>query len=172
MQRQIWPEIAIADLLVGRVRVAVQQRAGGEHHARRAEPALQPVLLVEALLHRVEHAVALEALDGRDLVVRGRRGEDRARLRRLAVHQHDARAAVRRVAAPVGAGEAEVVAQEVDEQQPRLDVAGVLLAVDGHRDLHGGIVAGRFSRVGRPPCQPADGGCRAPAAKRSAVGVT
>ena len=28
------------------------------------------------------------------------------------------------------------------------------------------------SRAGRSPCQPADGGCRAPAAKRSAVGVT
>ena len=66
MQRQIWPEIAISDLLVGRVRVAVEQRAGGEHHARRAEPALEAVLLDEALLDGVERAVALEALDGAD----------------------------------------------------------------------------------------------------------
>ena len=47
------------DLVVGRVRVRVEQRAGGEHHARRAEAALQAVLLDEALLHRVELAVAL-----------------------------------------------------------------------------------------------------------------
>ena len=37
--------------------------------------------------------------------------------------QTHAGAAVRRVAAPVGAGEAEVVAQEVHEQQPGLDLA-------------------------------------------------
>src|SRR5215472_18532543 len=39
-----------ADLLFGRIRVAVEQGLGREHHARRAEPALQPVLLLEALL--------------------------------------------------------------------------------------------------------------------------
>ena len=49
------------------------------------------------------------------------RREDRARLDRLAVHQHDAGAAVRRVAAPVGAGQAGRLADEVDEQLPRLD---------------------------------------------------
>ena len=43
----------------------------------------------------------------RDLVAVGHRGEHGARLDRLAVHQHDARAAVGGVAAPVGAGHAE-----------------------------------------------------------------
>ena len=36
--------------------------------------------------------------------------------------QHGARAAARRVAADVGAGEAERLAEEVDEQEPRLDL--------------------------------------------------
>src|SRR4029079_7151069 len=121
---------------LGRVRIAVQQRAGGEHHARRAEAALQAVLLHEALLDGIEHPVALEALNGRDLVARSACRQHRARLHRLAVHQHDARAAVGRVAAPVRAGQVEVVADEVDEQRARLDVGAALLAVDGQGDLH------------------------------------
>src|SRR5262249_47860729 len=40
-----------------------------------------------------------------------------------------------RVAADVRAGEPELLAQEVDEQQPRLDLVRDLLAVDGDGDL-------------------------------------
>ena len=54
VQRQTWPEIASRTSASGRVRVAVQQPPRGHHHARRAEPALQPVAGREALLHRVE----------------------------------------------------------------------------------------------------------------------
>src|ERR1700758_2955927 len=39
-----------ADVLLGGVRVLVQQGLGRHHHAGRAEPALQAVLLAEALL--------------------------------------------------------------------------------------------------------------------------
>ena len=52
------------------------------------------------------------------------RRQDRARLDRLAVHQHHAGAAVGRVTAPVGAGQARRVADEVHQQQARLDLAG------------------------------------------------
>ncbi len=57
--------------------------------------------------------------------------EDGAGLHRPAVQEDGAGAAVRRVAADVGAGEPQVLADEVDEQQARLDVGLVLLAVDG-----------------------------------------
>ena len=137
MQRQIWPEIASRISSLGRVGVAVEQRPGGHHHARGAEAALQAVALHEALLHRVELAVLLEALDRADLVAAGHRGEHGAGLHRLAVQPDHAGAAVAGVAAPVRAGQAEVVAQEVHEQQPALDLAGDLVAVDGHRHLHG-----------------------------------
>src|SRR3954451_7936132 len=124
------------DLLVGGIRISVQECPRREDHARRAEPALQPVHLMEPLLDGVQAAVVLEAFDRGDLVALGGRGQHRARLRRLAVHQHDARPAVGGVAAPMRAGQAELVAQEVDEQQPRLDVAGGLLAGDGDRYAH------------------------------------
>ena len=48
--------------------------------------------------------------------------QDRARLHRLAVEVHGAGAAVGRVAPDVGAGEAQLVAQRVDEQEPWLHV--------------------------------------------------
>ena len=57
-------------------------------------------------------------------------GEQDARAHRLAVEQHGAGAAHPVLAADVGAGEAEVVAQEVREQQARLDLALVGAAVD------------------------------------------
>src|SRR3954471_24431928 len=124
------------DLLVGGIRIAVQQCPRREDHPRRAEPALQPVHLMESLLHGVQAAVVLEAFDRGDLVALGGRRQHRARLRRLAVPQPHARPAVGGVVAPMRPGQPELVAQEVDEQQPRLDVAGVLLAVDGDRYAH------------------------------------
>ena len=60
----------------------------------------------------------------------GLHGEHRARLDRPAVQQDGAGAAVGRVAADVRAGEPQHLADQVDEQQARLDVGLVLLAVD------------------------------------------
>src|SRR5215210_6408381 len=125
-----------ADLLLARVRVHVEQPARGHQHAGGAEAALERVLLVEALLHRVERAAGLERLDRADLVALAHGGEDRARLHRLAVHQHDAGAAVGGVAAPVGPGQPRVLADVVDEQAARLDVVADLLAVEVDGDVH------------------------------------
>src|SRR5262249_43627629 len=126
----------LADLIGTRVRVAIEQRPGCQHHPGRAEPALQAVLLHEALLHGVEHTVDLKTLDRPDPVAGGGGGEERAGLDGLAVHQNDAGATVRGVAPPVGSREADRVPQEVHEQEPRLDLVCVLLAVDGDRYLH------------------------------------
>ena len=81
------------------------------------------MLVHEALLHGVEHAVLLEAFHGADGMAVGHRGQHGARLDRLAVDPHHADAAVGGVATPVAAGQADVVADEVDEQQARLDLA-------------------------------------------------
>src|ERR1700733_14928437 len=63
-----------ADVLLGWVRVVVQQLAGGQHHAGRAEPALEAVLLPEALLELMQPPAPLpcplhgQALHRGDLV--------------------------------------------------------------------------------------------------------
>src|SRR5712692_1304321 len=59
------------DLLLGRIGVGSEQRFRAEEHARRAESALQAVLLEETLLQRVELTVLLQAFDRFDLVAVG-----------------------------------------------------------------------------------------------------
>src|SRR6185503_19150282 len=79
---------AEADLLLGGARVLLQQRDRGHHEARRAEAALERVVLVERLLDGVELAPgAGEALDRRHLGAVRLDGEHRARLDRLAVEE-------------------------------------------------------------------------------------
>src|SRR6478672_6385194 len=126
---------ALADLGLGGVRVLAEQPGRLHDHARGAEAALEPVLVPERLLQRVERGAVGHPLDGLDLVPVGLDREDGAGLRALAVEVDGARAAVAGVAPDVGAGQPEVVAQEVDEQEPRFDVGLVGLAVDGDRDV-------------------------------------
>ena len=122
------------DLVLGRVGVLVEEGLGGQHHPGRAEAALEAVLLLEPLLQRVQLAGAGEALDRGHLVAVGLHREHRAALHRLPVDQHRAGAAVGGVAAGVGAGQPQPLAEQVGEQQPRLDVGGALAAVDGDGD--------------------------------------
>ena len=126
----------LPDLVGRRVRVVVEQPAGGQHHARRAEPALQAVALGEALLHRVQLGPVGQTLHGAHPAAVGHRRQHRARLDRRLVQPHHAGPAVGGVAAPVRAGQPQLVAQEVDQQQPGFDLAGVAGAVDRHGDLH------------------------------------
>src|SRR5689334_7444836 len=123
-----------AHVLLGRVEALVKERLGGQHHARRAEPALQPVLLPEALLQRVQLAGGGQALDGADLHSVGLYGQHRAGFDRAPVHQHGAGAAVGGVAAHVGPGQAEPAADQVGQQKPRLHLGDLLLAVDCELD--------------------------------------
>ena len=125
----------LAHLLVGRLRVLLQEPCGLHDHPRGAEPALEAMTVPEGLLERVERAALLHALDGTDLRAVRLDGEHRARLRAGAVDVDRAGAAVARVAAGVGAGEAELVAEEMHEQEARLDVRLVNGAVDGDRDV-------------------------------------
>src|SRR5207237_8105878 len=74
-------------------------------------------------------------VDGGDRRALGLHGEDGAGLHGFAVDQHGAGAAMRGVAADVRAGQAEGLAQEVDEEQPRLDLDAVGNAVDGQLDV-------------------------------------
>src|SRR5262245_60112986 len=69
-----------ADLLLGGVRIPLEQGFRGEHHARRAEAALQAVLVLEPLLYGVQLARPAESLHGGDLVAIGLNGEHRAAL--------------------------------------------------------------------------------------------
>jgi hypothetical protein len=117
------PGYRLAHLGGGGVGVVVEQPPRGQHHAGRAEAALQPVALGEGLLHRAQPTVGGtiafgQPLDRRDLAVDRGYGEQQARPHRPPIHQHGAGTADAVLAADVGAGQAEVVTQCVGEQAP------------------------------------------------------
>ena len=91
----------------------------------------------EGLLQRAQLAVGRrQPLDRPHLRPVRLHGEEHAALDRLAVEVDGAGAAVAGVAADVRSGQLELVADEVDEQAPRIDVALVDVAVDLDRDRH------------------------------------
>src|SRR5215210_6087241 len=87
------------------------------------------MLLVKRRLHGMPVPVLGETLDRRDLTPIGLNREHRARLDRLTVHQHGARPAVRRVAPDHRPRQVQLLAQEMHQEHPRLDLTLVLAAV-------------------------------------------
>src|ERR1700753_2168545 len=122
-------------VFLGGIGVAVEQVLGRHHHPRRAEPALQAVLLPETLLDRVQLAGRGQALHGGDVTAVDLDRQHRAGLDRPAVDQHRAGTAVGRVAAAVGAGQPGAPADQVGQQQPGLDLGDLPGAVEGELDL-------------------------------------
>ena len=85
-------------------------------------------MIVHRLLQRVVFAVLVgEALDGRNFVIPGLHRQHQAGAHRLAVEQHGAGAADAVLAADMGAGQRQIVAKEVAQQQARFDAALILL---------------------------------------------
>src|ERR1051326_1539812 len=122
---------AVADLVVSRIGIALDDLFGGHDHARSAEAALGGVLVPEGILHGIEAAVFGESFDGEDIAAVGLDGEHGATLDGLAVHVDSASAAQRGFAADVGTGESNDIAEVVNEEQSWLDGVGMGLPIDG-----------------------------------------
>src|SRR5258708_5074053 len=91
------------------------------------------MIVAERLLQRMQCLrVDRDALDGHDLVAVGLHREHQARPRRIAVEQNRAGAAHAVLAAEMGAGEAELMAQKIRKRHPHRH--GRLLALDGDGD--------------------------------------
>ena len=106
----------VARLVFGRVRVGVEQRLGGDQQARRAEAALQGRVLEELLLQRMQSPPS-----AMPSMVSIRRPSASARQHQAgadqaAVDDDAAGAAVARAAAFLGAGQAQLVAQRVEQR--------------------------------------------------------
>ena len=121
----------IRDLGFLRGRIAVQQLAQRHHHAGDAEPALRRVLVPQRILQAVQPGRWVDPLDGGDVGALGLDGQYRTALRRAAVQEQRAGAALPGVATHLGTGQAEPVADELGQQQPGLDLGGDRLTVDG-----------------------------------------
>src|SRR5208337_1129824 len=88
--------------------------------AWRAEAALESVVRDEGGLHRMEPVALGEALDGDDLRAVEAQRECQTRIDPLPVHEHGAGAALPTVAALLGSGQAEALAQEIEERCARI----------------------------------------------------
>src|SRR5213596_75823 len=134
------PGQRLADLALVRIGMLAQERHERHEDARRAEAALQPVGLAERGLERMQRIAPPRAvrqpLDRRDVVPIRLDGEHQAGAHRLAVQQHGTGAAHAVLASNVRAGETQLVAQEVGEEQPRLHRALMAYAVDRHNQRH------------------------------------
>ena len=104
-------------------------------------------MLTERLLQRVQPAVAHQPLDGGDLGAVRLHGEHQAGARGLAVDEDGAGAADAVLAADVGAGQLEILAQEVHQELARLAAALARRAVDGEVDVRH---APSLARAGAP----------------------
>src|SRR5579875_588071 len=126
---------SLADLGVGRLGDAAEEVDGAHDHPRGTIPALQTMLLPKRFLHRMKRLRRADPFDRRNARPVGLHGEHRTALHRNAVDEDRACAAARRVATDVRPGQPQVLAEEVDEKQARLDLRGNLLAVDLDLDL-------------------------------------
>src|ERR1700722_5146228 len=144
----------VACLGLARVRVAREQRLGGDQEAGRAEAALQRRMLEELLLQRMQVVAVRHALDGLDRVPFGLDGEHQARADEAAVDGDAAGAAVARAAPLLAAGEIELVAQHIEQRELRLAQELGRLAVDRGRYVmlaHVSLNASRRARTRSPP---------------------
>ena len=122
-----WVRATAADIaLQGRldprvvgIGVLREQRDRAHDHAGRAVAALEGSDLDEGALHRMQAAVARQALDGGDDVAGRVRGADRARSNRLTVEEHRAGAARALAATRLRAGQPELLAEGVEETSIR-----------------------------------------------------
>ncbi len=119
-----------ADALLVGVGAALHDVARRDQHARGAEAALQAMLARECGAQIGHQRVILEAFDRADLLSVALHRERDARARRLTVDQHGAGTAYPMLAAQVRAGDAALLAQEISQVRPRLDLSLDPLAVD------------------------------------------
>ena len=102
-------------------------------------------MLYEGGLHGVQITGLADAFDGGDLIALVHQGERKAAVYAAAVDVNRAGAALPVIAAFLGAGEVNALAQGVEQSGARVEVAqGVVLAIDAQRDVGGAGGFGLF----------------------------
>ena len=114
------------------------ERDGSHDHARRADAALRAVVLDEGALQRM---TAAKPFDGRDPRAVGVGERDQARVHRRAVEEHGAGAAFAFAASFLRAGQAAILAQDIEQalQRMRVDAAHRAVQRDAHAISFSGV---------------------------------
>ncbi len=107
----------LADLLIGGMRRAPDERGGGDHHAIGAVAALRRLFYKERLLHGMRLVGRAQALQRGDLRADGLADGQTAARHRLGPAQHLARAALLQPAAEERAVQPQLIAQDVEQRR-------------------------------------------------------
>ena len=145
-----------ADFVVGARMAFADAGNGGHDLARRAVAALEGVMLEEGGLDRVEFGTGIgEPFDGRDRAAFDLRSQRQTGKHTLAVDMNGAGATLALIAAFLGAGEVEMIAQRIEKRHARFDGEGMCPAIDF--EIDGGLIAhgeSCSSRLGKSPTGP------------------
>src|ERR1043166_65419 len=120
----------VANLLLGWLGAALQERLRRDDETWRANPALQSGVLEELLLKWVQILRRCDALDRRDLLALNLDAENEARVDEPAIEHHIARAAVAVVAPFLGPGQMQLITEHLEQALARLAQDVRVSAVD------------------------------------------
>src|SRR5713101_102312 len=112
-----------------------QQRDRRANLTGGAIPALQSIMAHKCGLHWVEIAIFFQTLDGRDLVARMHHGERQAAVDALSIDDHGAGAALSLVAALLGTGQPEMLAQRIEQRYARIEIESMAPSIDSQRHV-------------------------------------
>jgi hypothetical protein len=113
--------------------VLAEERHQGHQNAGSTKPALQGMAVAKGLLEGVKWIPSAQSFHRGHLTAFGLYGEDQTGSDCLAVQENGAGSAHAVLAPDVGAGEFEIMAEEVAEQEPGFDLALVAPAIDCNR---------------------------------------
>src|SRR4030095_1650337 len=141
------PRERLLHFLARRARALRQERGGGQENGGRAVPDLGGARLGEGLLEGVKAAGLRHPFDGRDAAPLDLDGQHEAGEHGLAVHEHGAGAALPELAAVLGPGEPEVLAEHLQEGlvDRRERLAGLVVDGQGDPDPHWELHLREFS---------------------------
>jgi hypothetical protein len=121
---------AMRNLLTRRFWIALEKLHSRHDHARRAIPALQPVLFPKTFLHWMHLAILSQPLNGSDFATIRLDGQNRAGLHGLAIQQNCAGATDAGFAPYVCPGKFAEIAKKMNQKHPGFDFMLLLNAVD------------------------------------------
>ena len=101
-------------------------------HARRAKPALKPVVLIKGHLNGMKISPVGHPLNRAYIRPIRLGGEHRASLHRLAIHMHNTRPALRRITPNMRPRKVQIFPQKINQQRPTLNSPSNSLTINNH----------------------------------------
>ncbi len=126
---------AVDDVLPTRLGIAQQKTIRIENHARRAEAALESVMLCKRFLERMQLSVNGQPLDGKNLLVFDAADGNHARAKSHAVHDDRARTAKTFPAAVLCSCQTQIGAQDPQKGTLRIGVYAYGVAIELERNV-------------------------------------